>query len=230
VAYGLSTFSIRAALQRADELLRETSRLARVGGWEIDAATQAVSWSEESYRIHEVDPGTPPDLAGSLEFYAPEVRPVLTAAFVRALTDGTPYDLELPFITAKGNRLWVRTQGQAEMRDGRCVRLWGTFQDITARKLADEQIRRYTARVEALSQISKNLAAVSTNTVAVIQAAARLVADLIGDGCTIQLAPASGPLFDPIAHYHRDPAAEEALRALVARFPPRVDEGLGGRV
>ena len=49
----------------------------------------------------------------------------------------------------------------------------------------------------------------------------RTVADLIGDGCTVQLASANNPLFDPIAHYHRDPVAEESLRALVARFPPR---------
>jgi PAS domain S-box-containing protein len=230
LAYGISTLKMRTALHRADELLRETSRLARVGGWELDVATQTVSWSEETYRIHEVDVGTRPDLAESINFYAPESRPTLTAAIERAMADGTPYELELPFITARGNRLWVRAQAQAELRDGRCVRLWGTFQDITARRQAEEQIGRNAARAEALSQISKALAAVSTNTAAVIDAAARLVADLIGDGCTIELASGSGPLFEPIAHHHRDPAAESALVELMAQLPPRVDEGVGGHV
>jgi len=153
VAYGLSTFTMRAALSRADELLRATSRLARVGGWEFDTDTQTMSWSEESYRIHEVDPDTPPDLAGAVNFYAPESRPVITAAFERAMADGTPYNLELPFITAKGNHLWVRTQAQAEMKDGRCVRLWGTFQDITARKQAESDLRDL---VRSLSLVGDN--------------------------------------------------------------------------
>ena len=230
VAYGLTTLRTRAALQRTDALLLETSRMARVGGWELDVLTQTPRWSEETYRIHEVNPSVQPDLAGAINFYAPEARPVIAAALQKAMADGTPFDLELASITATGKRLWVRSQAQAEFRDGRCVRLWGTFQDITGRKQAEEQIRQNTARVEALSQVSKALAAVGTSTVAVIEAAARLVAELIGDGCTVQLVSGSGPLFEPIAHYHRDPRAEIALRDMVAQFPPRVDEGMGGQV
>ena len=230
LAYGLRTLSLRAALERTDELLRETSRLAHVGGWEMDVASQTVSWSDETFRIHEMAPGALPALSQAINFYAPEARPVIAGAIERAIADGTPYDLELPFITATGRRRWVRAQALAEMRDGQCVRLWGTFQDITDRKRTDDQIRRSARRVEALSQISKVLAEVSTNSRAVIEAAARLVADLIGDGCTVQLAASSGPHFDPVAHYHRDPAAANALRDLLIQFPPRTDDGLGGRV
>jgi hypothetical protein len=91
-------------------------------------------WSEEVYRIHEVELGTPIELGNAINFYAPEVRPLIEEAVGKAIGDGTPWDLEVPFITARNNRTWVRTIGQAEWGPEGAVRLWGTFQDITDRK------------------------------------------------------------------------------------------------
>ena len=77
-----------------------------------------------------------------MEFYAAENRPVLQAAFHRCLTEGEPYDVELPLITATGRRIWVRTLGRAEAHAGRRIRLYGAFQDITARHEAEESRRQ----------------------------------------------------------------------------------------
>ena len=48
--------------------------------------------------------------------------------------DGTPYNLELEMITATKRRIWVRTVGQADIRDGRPQRVFGAMQDITVAK------------------------------------------------------------------------------------------------
>ncbi|MEJ2737705.1 MAG: PAS domain S-box protein, partial [Anaerolineae bacterium] len=122
------------ALQRSEALLAETQRMARVGGWELNVETSEVVWTEEVYRIHEVPTDFQPVLEQALAFYDPEDRSVLEGAIQRASETGEPWDLELRFITAKGNRLWVRAIGKAERQDGRVVRLSGTFQDITERK------------------------------------------------------------------------------------------------
>jgi PAS domain S-box-containing protein len=141
------------ALQRSEALLLQTGEIAKVGGWEIDLLTMTPQWSLETYRIHEVDPSLQPDLENAINYYAPEARPVIREAVQRAIQEGQSYDLELPIVTAKGKPKWIRTMGQPEFRDSKCVRLFGTFQDITERKQAEEALRRF----ELLSEHSRDI-------------------------------------------------------------------------
>ena len=123
------------------DLLNRTSELAHVGGWEFIVETRKLSWSPEVYKIHEVDPRAHLDMDRAGIFYPPEARPLMEAAMHNAVTHGTSWDLELPFLTAKKRRTWVRTIGVAHMRDGVVWKVDGSFQDITARKVAEETIQ-----------------------------------------------------------------------------------------
>ncbi len=115
-------------------MLRRTGELASIGGWELDLATMRYDWTEQVFRIHELEPGQTPRLDDAMNHYPAEGRPALLAAIEAGAREGTPWDLELPFITAKGNPRWVRAQGVAVCEDGRPVRLLGAFQDITEKK------------------------------------------------------------------------------------------------
>jgi hypothetical protein len=95
-------------------MLAQTGQLAKVGGWQLDADTQTLIWTEEVYAIHEVDPATKPTVAEAIQFYAPESRPAITAAVQAAINAGTSFDLELPLITARG-----RYEAQASRGDAR---------------------------------------------------------------------------------------------------------------
>jgi diguanylate cyclase len=130
----------RHALQRTRDLLQRMGTLAKVGGWELDLASGKVVWTPEVYRIHELDPSTELDKVAALEFYAPSARPVIQAAIDNAIAHGTSYELELPFVTATGRALKVRTQGEAVMEGGRVVRLFGAFQDVTERHRAEQVV------------------------------------------------------------------------------------------
>lgn len=120
-------------LRKSEELLNRTGGLAQVGGWEFDIASGSIHWSEQTCRIHGMNPGYQPKLAEAIEFYAPEARPVIEAVVAKAMADGTGWDLELPFIQRGGRRIWVRAVGHAEFEGGQPVRLLGAFQDITQR-------------------------------------------------------------------------------------------------
>ena len=50
------------------------------------------------------------------------------------MTEGSSWDTELIIVTAKGRELWVRAKGEVEMINGKCVRMYGTFQDIDEKK------------------------------------------------------------------------------------------------
>jgi PAS domain S-box-containing protein len=150
----------REALQRLREsqaFLDRSGRMAGVGGWQVDLPSGHVVWSDQTCRIHDMPPGHQPTLEEGISYYTPEARPVVEAAVRRAMADGQPWDLELPFITAKGRAIWVRAQGEVEFEAGRAVRLIGAFQDVTQRRETDaalaasnEQLRRFYETTPAM--------------------------------------------------------------------------------
>jgi signal transduction histidine kinase len=151
--------SVAAKLQSSKDLLDETGRLARVGGWEIDLKKNELSWSDVVKQIHEVDPEYQPTLEAGINFYAPEAIPVISEAVRLAIEEGQPFDVELQLITAKQNRIWVRAIGQAYKKNGEIVRIGGVFQDINERKLAEQerdvlaqQIEHRSALLEATNK------------------------------------------------------------------------------
>ncbi|MCX8026931.1 MAG: PAS domain S-box protein [Thermodesulfovibrionales bacterium] len=137
------------ALQK---LLQDTGKMAKVGGWELDAETLEVSWTEQTYHIHEVPLDYKPPLDEAINFFHPEDRPILIKAIDKALKYGEPFDLELRFITAKGKHLWTHAIGNPQIIDGKVIKLTGTFQDITNRKKAEEQITFQAKLLNAVGQ------------------------------------------------------------------------------
>jgi len=128
-------------------LLARTNEVAGIGGWELDIPSMVPHWTDQTYRIHEVDIGSEIALERSLQFYPLEARAVIQQSVQEAISHGTPWDLEVPFITATGRKIWVRVVGEAEQANGATTRLVGTFQDITKRKLAEESLERERLRL-----------------------------------------------------------------------------------
>jgi len=131
---------------RLTDLLNRTGQMAKVGGWEYDVVRDRLLWTNEVYRIYELPPGSAIDVTTGVDFYAPEARPILRAAFQAGLETGEGWDLELPFVTARGRALWVRAIGEAERQDGKTIRLFGTFADITASKRLESELRQSEQR------------------------------------------------------------------------------------
>jgi PAS domain S-box-containing protein len=142
---------VQNALRDSHKLLEQTGRLAKVGGWRLDLASQTLEWTTEVYAIHEVAPTFRPSVATAIEFYAPEARPLITAAVQTAIDAGQSFDMELPLVTGTGRRIWVRAQGAAERHDGRTTQLYGAFQDVTERRRMDELQHLRIAALNATS-------------------------------------------------------------------------------
>ncbi len=149
----------QAALLRSETLLRATQSLARIGGWEYDVATGGGRWTDETYRIHGISPDhDPSDIGRDLDFFPPEAKPIIEAAFRRAVEEGVPYDLELPFQRADGQRIWVRTVARPIFEDGRVVRVMGNIMDITDRKhaqLQHEQLEEHLRQAQKMESIGR---------------------------------------------------------------------------
>ncbi|MBM4200068.1 MAG: PAS domain S-box protein, partial [Gammaproteobacteria bacterium] len=150
----------REELVKNQQLLDEAGRLALIGGWEFDPATRTLSWTRVVHQIHEVAPYSRPTLEDAVRFVAPEAAPALSAAIDAALQQGAPFDLELPLITARDRRIWVRWVGRAYWHEGRVARVGGLIRDVTERRQADEELRHHRDHLEEL--VTERTAALAT--------------------------------------------------------------------
>jgi PAS domain S-box-containing protein len=139
-------------LRENQELLKRTEHLAKTGGWELDPITGQQKWTEGVYNIHKVDLDFEPTVEKGISFYAPEAQAVITQAVEKAIEQGAPFEVELPFITAEGRQLWVRAVGKAKRKDGITEKVEGTFQDITEQKNAEDLLLQSRGELEALLQ------------------------------------------------------------------------------
>lgn len=102
----------------------------------MDVLTNELTWTSITKEIHEVPDDYRPKLDAAIKFYKEGwSKELIEKCVAEAAANGTPYDVELILLTAKGKERWVRTMGEAEMKEGTCVRLFGVIQDL------DTQIR-----------------------------------------------------------------------------------------
>ncbi len=110
---------------------------AQIGYWQIDLQKGIPVWSDKTYDIHDVPRGSEIDMSKALDFFPGEAKSLIERRVAEGIEQGKPWDEEIPFLTAKGRKLWVRAIGKPTMVDGKVERLHGTFQDITTRKTAE---------------------------------------------------------------------------------------------
>ncbi|MGZ9164884.1 MAG: PAS domain S-box protein [Anaerolineales bacterium] len=135
-------------IQLKDVLLRMTSEMAKVGGWEFDVATLKGTWTNEVARIHDLDPAQETNVELGLSYYSGQSRQKIEQAIKEAIELAKPYDLELEMVTAKGSHKWVRTMALPVTEDGRVVKVQGIYQDVTERKQAEQEIRWLNEKLE----------------------------------------------------------------------------------
>jgi two-component system cell cycle sensor histidine kinase/response regulator CckA len=165
----------RAHLEQNAAMLRIAGKVARLGGWTIDLPDRTLTWSDENCAIHDVPPGYKPTLEEGIGYFPPECRADVIRYVEACARDGTPYDFEMPKLTAKGRRIWVRSIGEA-VRDanGNVIRLQGAFQDISDRKGAEDALRQaqeelyLSQKMESVGRLAAGIAHDFNNLLTVI--------------------------------------------------------------
>jgi diguanylate cyclase (GGDEF)-like protein/PAS domain S-box-containing protein len=150
-------------IEKIKRLLEETSRMGRVGGWDKDLLTGNDYWSEITKEIFEVPSDFVPSMQNAIEFYkAGANREKVIEVVTRAIETGQSYDADLQIITAKGNERWIRTIGYPEFEDGKCVRLFGTVQDISESVNAEKALIASDINFRVFFETLADMAFVST--------------------------------------------------------------------
>jgi len=130
---------LEETLRQNQTELQEAQRIAQVGSWHMDLATNQVRWSNELYRMLGLDPKSQlPDFTQHSWLFASQSWERLATAVNRAKDLGASYELELETVRADGTHGWILTRGEA-IRDGHgaITGLHGVAADITERKRAE---------------------------------------------------------------------------------------------
>jgi len=138
--------------------LKEAQRIAMVGSWELDLLTDTLVWSDEIFRLFEIDKnqfGATYD--AFLEAIHPEDRDWVSRAYVDSLTHRAPYDITHRLLMRDGRVKWVHERCETDFSaDGKPLRSLGTVQDITQQQQTELALReseaRYHSVVAALSE------------------------------------------------------------------------------
>ncbi|MEI6208797.1 MAG: GAF domain-containing protein [Desulfuromonadales bacterium] len=147
--------------QREEELrtnvedLEDSQRIAHVGSWRLDVASNQTVWSEELYKMCGFDPKLPPPpYTEHQKLFTPESWEKLSAAVQSTHHTGIPYSLELEMIRVNGSPGWMWAYGTSVLDvNGVTVSLRGMAQDITERKQAESKLRLNETRLESLVHI-----------------------------------------------------------------------------
>lgn len=134
--------------KRVKSALLALEKVTDTGYWEIDLDTHYLFWSENVHKIHETDPLTyTPKLEDGIKFYHPDSIPALEEGLKELHETGRSYSKDLKFITSKGKDLIVNTTAFSETQNGRVVRSFGTFKDLTKQKEDDILRQRLEQRI-----------------------------------------------------------------------------------
>jgi len=133
----------------ASQLLNESQKVAKVGGWELNLETGLLYWTAETYRIHEANPDEfDPTVDAGVDYFLPGSREKISAALDQATNHGVGYDLELETLTTQGRKIDVRTTCNVTQKDGATLRLSGIFQDISEQKVVQRKLELSNLNLE----------------------------------------------------------------------------------
>jgi PAS domain S-box-containing protein len=160
------------ALRESQEGLAEAQRIAHLGNWKWDIVKNQVQWSRELFRVLDVDVGeTQPSKNSFLERVHPDDRSMLEESIAALLDKKEPFSIDHRIITSDGEVRFINSRARMECDgEGKPVRIYGTAQDITERKTAEDELR-----------VKDSAIASSINAVGITDAAGTLI--YVNDSC-----------------------------------------------
>ena len=154
-------------LQHSVRSLAEAQRIANLGNWELDLVSNVLTWSDEIYRIFEIDPEKfVATYEAFLDAIHPDDRDRVNSAYAESVKNRTPYNIVHRLLMKDGRVKYVNERCETHYaEDGMPLRSFGTVHDITEQKVAELALialkndleNRVSARTAELEDANKEL-------------------------------------------------------------------------
>lgn len=127
----------------SEKLLNESQKMAGIGSWEFDLKTNDLYWSDELYKIFEIEKETQNLYEKYLSRFKDEDKQNLeNTIHNNTIINKTNYDIEHPIYFEDGRVKWILGYGEPILNDeGEVIKLRGIAKDITTQKEHDQAIK-----------------------------------------------------------------------------------------
>lgn len=124
---------IEVRLDDRHRQLNEAQRIANLGSWTLIFPEKHLEWSDEIYRMLELEPGRiSPDETLFLERVHPDDRPLIKETYAQAIARNLPYECTHRLVFPDGRVKHVRARGEFRRNaSGRLIEYYGTLLDVT---------------------------------------------------------------------------------------------------
>jgi PAS domain S-box-containing protein len=142
------------------EMSQRLQIMAKIGGWTVDVESFTSKWTDQTYRIHGLEPGDAVPIRESINYYAPHERDRISQYVEDAIQHGLSFDDEFEFINQQKENIWVRAMGEPIFDNQKnVVSLIGCFQDITEIKEKEMALKLARIRAEKSEKIKSDFLA-----------------------------------------------------------------------
>ena len=164
-------------LRKSEARLKEAQHLAHIGSWELDLTTNRLDWSDEIYRIFEIDRHS---FGASYEAFLsavhPDDRSAVNHRYTESVRNKNPYEIVHRLLMPDGRMKYVQERCETIYdAEGKPQRSFGTVQDVTERMRLAE---REAARLEQLKKLSELSLTLSGDPSAIFERIVRMIGDL----------------------------------------------------
>lgn len=184
---------IEVEVRRSRENLARAQRIAGMGSFERDLVTDRAEWSDEMFHLLGLEKRSVPSSAALIQTIHPEDRAKFLAHRAAELEGRAGTPLEYRIVRPDGTERIVRRETAVALDEaGRPVRLYGTMQDITERRLAERRERElerqllHSQKLEALGTLAGGIAHDLNNTLVPIMALSKLTARRFESGSLVR--------------------------------------------
>ena len=145
----------------SEDMLKEAQRIAHVGSWDVDIVNDVLIWSDEIFRIWEIDKAQfEATFAAFLGTVHPEDRERVALAYNEAIVNHSLYRIEHRLLFPDGRVKYILEQGEPQYdAQGNPVRFIGTSLDITERKAMEILLKKRESEFRSLAETSPDLIA-----------------------------------------------------------------------
>ena len=143
--------------KRNEKMLETMSDLAQIGAWSLDLQGKHVYWSDVTKKIFKYPLDTQPKWPTDLSYFKEgDSRSKIKFLIERAIKFGESYEVELEIINTENQVVWVLANGEVEHKNNRCVRMFGSLQNIDTRKKIEIENAKIALHNKILASLTVN--------------------------------------------------------------------------
>jgi len=156
--------TMQVALYRSKEILNEAQAIAQIGSWELDLKSNKLEWSDEMFRILDLNPNkTKPSYNYFQSLMHPDDKKVMDQSIQDAIHSKKPYDITMRLIMGDKSQRFVHIRGRIYFDEtGKPARSIGTMHDVTTLRTTQTALRQSEEKFLKIFETSPNVMVVSS--------------------------------------------------------------------